>query len=169
MSRELSRPRKLLRQDDVTQFASGAPELDEWVKRYAWENQRANNAITYVTTAGGRVVGYYAISVGGVDLAEVPSALKKGSRPNPLPVIILARLAVNSAMGSQGIGAALLRDSLERAAQLSESLGAAALVVHSRDTAARDFYLHNGDFLPSPLDDLQLMVPMKVLRRLFLN
>ena len=115
------------------------------------------------------MVGYYALSAGGVGLAGAPAAVKKGSRPDPLPVIVLARLAVDNAVGSRGVGAGLLRDALERSAQLSESLGAAALLVHARDAAAHNFYLHHGDFLPSPMDDLQLMVPMKALRRLFLS
>ncbi|MDN5791070.1 MAG: GNAT family N-acetyltransferase [Micrococcales bacterium] len=164
-----SRPRKLARHNDVAGFRSGASELDDWLRRYAWENLRANNAITYVSVVGDRVVGYYAIASGAVDLTAAPSALKKGPRPDPLPVIVLARLAVDVSMASRGIGAGLLRDALERAAHLSDSIGAAALLVHARDTTARDFYLHNGDFLPSPIDDLQLLAPMKELRSLFLT
>lgn len=168
MTGQPCRPRKLQRADDASGFTSGAPELDDWLRRYAWENLRANNAITYVTTLDQRVVGYYAIASGSVELTSVPTALKKGSRPDPLPVIVLARLAVDQIIASAGVGAGLLRDVLERVAQLSESLGAAALLVHARDTTARDFYLHNGDFIASPVDDLQLLVPMKTLRSEFL-
>ncbi|MDN5805287.1 MAG: GNAT family N-acetyltransferase, partial [Microlunatus sp.] len=164
MTARPSAPRKLLRTDDVAGFTSGAGELDVWLQRFALENLTANNAITYVTTSGDQVVGYYAIAVGGVALLEVPAALKKGSRPDPLPVIVLARLAVDLDVAGVGVGAALLRDCLERTAQLSDSVGAAALLVHARDGAARDFYLHNGDFQESPIDELQLMVPIKELR-----
>lgn len=164
-----ARPRRLERTDDVADFDSGAIELDDWLRRFAWENLRANNAVTYVTAVDGRVVGYYAIAAGGVDLTGVPAELKKGNRPDPLPVIVLARLAVDRAWAGRGVGAALLRDSLERAALLSRSIGAAALLVHARDEAARQFYLHNGDFIDSPLADLQLMVSMKHLRALFLR
>ncbi|MEI2778587.1 MAG: GNAT family N-acetyltransferase [Tetrasphaera sp.] len=168
MSGGVSRPRKLSARDLVEEFRSGAPELDEWLVKYGWENLRANNAVTYVTTMNDRVVGYYAISVGGVELTGVPSALKKGTRPDPLPVIVLARLAVDLSLAGQGIGAGLLRNALERAAQLSQTVGAAALLVHARDDTARDFYLRNGDFIASPLAEFQLMVSMKALRSQFL-
>lgn len=163
-----TRPRKLARADDVSAFDSGAPELDRWLHRSAWENLRANNAITYVTTLDERVVGYYAIAAGGIEREAVPSVLQRGARPNPLPVIVLARLAVDSSVAGAGVGAGLLRDALERSALLSEALGAAALLIHARDEVARDFYLHNGDFVASPVDELQLLVPMKVLRATFL-
>lgn len=164
----VTRPRKLEKHFDVSQFNSGAPELDVWLHRYAWENLRANNAVTFASTVDDRVVGYYAIASGGVELAAVPPALKKGSRPDPLPVIVLARLAVDVTVAGRGVGAGLLRDALERSAMLSESLGAAALLIHARDEDARAFYLKLGDFVQSPLADLQLMVPMKDLRSQFL-
>lgn len=169
MTERPSRPRKLAKDDDVAAFDSGAPELDQWLIRYAWENLRANNAVTYVSTMGGRVVGYYAVAAGGVELVAVPSHLRKGTRPDPLPVIVLARLAVDRGAAGRGLGAGLLRDALERAAQLSGSLGAAALLVHARDEAARDFYLHNGDFVASPVAELQLMASMKHLVAVFLR
>lgn len=168
MTERPSRPRKLAKHDAVSDFDSGAEELDHWLRQYAWENLRANNAVTYVSTVSGRVIGYYAIAAGGVELVAVPAALKKGSRPDPLPVIVLARLAVDRSMAGQGLGAGLLRDALERAAQLSSAVGAAALLVHARDEAAREFYLHNGDFHASPVAELQLMVSMKHLTALLL-
>lgn|SRR5664280_2036627 len=163
------RPRKLAKGDDAGQFESGAAELDEWLTKYAWENLRANNAITYVSVLGGRVVGYYAIAAGGVELVGVPPALRKGTRPDPLPVIVLGRLAVDRGMTGRGLGAGLLRDALERAATVSESLGAVALLVHARDEAAREFYLHNGAFHVSPVSELQLLVSMKHLTAEFLR
>ena len=169
MTEQPRRPRKLQRTDNVSEFDSGATELDRWLTIYAWENLRANNAVTYVSTLGDRVVGYYAMAVGGVDLIQVPPAIKNGSRPDPLPVLVLARLAVDRTRQGTGLGAGLLRDALERAAQLSESIGAAALLVYARDEAARDFYLRHGDFLQSPLAELQLMVSMKTLRAEFLT
>lgn len=168
MSESLARPRRLEQRLDLSQFRSGAAELDLWLQRFAWENQQANNAVTYVTTMGERVVGYYAITSGSVELGVVPRDLKKGGRPDPLPVLILARLAVDEAVAGRGVGAGLLRDALERCAVISESVGAAALLVHARDESARAFYLHVADFVASPVADLQLMVSMKALRRVFL-
>lgn len=162
-------PRKLEKDDEVSGFESGAAELDDWLRRFAWQNQRANNTVTYVSLTGPRVVAYYAISVGGVEKSALPPGLTKGGRPDPTPVILLARLAVDRSSQGIGLGAGLLRDALERAAQVSQSVGAAALLVHARDETARAFYLSNGDFLDSPLDPLQLLLPMKDLRALFLK
>lgn len=159
-------PRKLDRTDETSSFRSGAIELDEWLDRYAWENLRANNAITYVSTIGTEVVGYYAIAVGAVAKDVAPTRLAKGA-PREVPCIILARLAVHSDQTGKGIGAALLKDALERAAQISEAVGARAVLIHARDESAKAFYLRNADCLESPLDNLQLMLPMKDIVKLF--
>jgi len=159
-----SAPRKLTRADDRSTFVSGAPELDEWFAKYAWQNQTANNATTYVTLAGGRVAGYYAIAMAAVARDAAPDALAK-PRPTQIPCILLARLAVDQLDRGAGLGAGLLRDALLRSVLLSRSIGAAAVLVHCRDEAARSFCLHNGDFLPSPVDDLLLMAPIRALER----
>jgi GNAT superfamily N-acetyltransferase len=160
----LNAPRKLLRSDDRTQFRSGAAELDEWLTKYAWQNQEANNATTYVITAGDRVVGYYAIAMAAVAKSDVPELIAK-RRPSQIPCILLARLAIDESYANQGLGWELLRDALLRSVLLSESIGAAAVLVHCRDENARDFYLHNGDFVSSPVDELHLMAPTKALAR----
>lgn len=157
--------RKLEKSDDSSAFSSGAHDLDEWLKEFSWENQRANNATTYVSCVEGRVVGYYAITVGAVALTSTPSELKKRSLPDPLPCILLARLAVDRTVTGMGVGAGLLLNALERSLVLSESVGAAAVLIHARDEAAHAFYLANGNFVGSPIDDLQLLAPMKELRR----
>lgn len=161
-------PRKLTPSDVTEGFNSGAPELDSWLDEYAYTNLRANNAVTYVSTDGDRVVGYYSIVVAGVELEHVPDRLRKGGRPSELPCILLVRLAVDRSTHGHGLGAGLLRDALMRAAVVSESVGAAAFLIHARDAAARDFYLHNGDFLDSPTDPLHLFLPMRDVRREFL-
>ncbi|WP_347238651.1 GNAT family N-acetyltransferase [Dietzia sp. E1] len=164
-----SPPRKLLRSDITDGFCSGAAELDSWLDRYAFVNQRANNAVTYVSTDGDRVVGYYSIVVAAVELAHVPDRLTKGGRPAELPCILLARLAVDESASGRGLGVGLLQDSLKRAAVISESIGAAAFLIHARDEEARKFYLHHGNFLDSPTDPLHLFLPMKDVRREFLS
>lgn len=162
-------PRKLLRSDVTEGFDSGAAELDSWLDEYAYVNQRANNAVTYVSTDGDRVVGYYSIVVAAVELAQAPERLNKGGRPAELPCILLARLAVHRSTHGHGLGAGLLQDALRRAAVISESIGAAALLIHARDDDAREFYLHNGNFLSSPTDPMHLFLPMKDIRREFLT
>lgn len=161
-------PRKLLRSDLTEGFDSGASELDSWLDKYAFINQRSNNAITYVSTDGDRVVGYYSIAVAAVELDHVPERLTKGGRPADLPCILLARLAVDKSTHGHGLGAGLLRDALTRAAVISDSIGAAAFLIHARDDVARDFYMHNGEFLDSPTDPLHLFLPMKDVRKEFL-
>ena len=164
MATDYQAPRKLGRSDVRDGFSSGADELDEWLVKYAWQNQQANNAATYVITDGSRVVGYYAIAMAAVARLDTPAAMQKG-RPRQIPCILLARLAVDSMCQGQGLGWELLRDALLRSVQLSRSIGAAALLVHCRDEVAKEFYLSLGDFLQSPVDDLQLMVPVGVLER----
>ncbi|UJP09392.1 GNAT family N-acetyltransferase [Microbacterium sp. KUDC0406] len=146
----LTAPRKLRKSDDLSGFRSGAADLDEWLVKYGWENQAANNATTYVITDGDRVVAFYSIAMATVAKSAAPSELLKGSRPSQIPCILLARLAVDERYGGQGLGAELLRDALLRSIVVSDSIGAAAVLVHCRDENARDFYLHLGDFVPSP-------------------
>lgn len=160
---ELTPPRKLERSDVRAGFRSGADDLDEWIAKYAWQNQQANNAITYVITDTERVVAYYAIAMAAVARSIAPEPLRQG-RPSQIPCILLARLAVDERIAGQGLGWELLRDALLRGLRLSESIGAAAILVHCRDEAAKAFYLHNGDFLQSPVEELHLMVPVKALR-----
>lgn len=153
-------PARLEKSHTCEGFSSGADELDEWLTKYAWQNQRANNATTFVTTAEERVVGYYALTVASVTRERAPDKLTKGA-PSQIPCLLLARLAVDESMQGKGIGRGLLVDSFRRSAHLATEVGVRALLVHSRDELARDFYLSNADFLESPIDPLQLMLPMK--------
>ena len=161
-------PRKLERNDDSDTFSCGVPELDQWLKKYAYANLRSNNAITYVAEDGGVIAGYYAIAVAAVDRDAAPDRLNGPDRPGQIPCILIARLATDLRFRHRGLGAGLLRDALERAAHLSDSVGAAAVLVHARDDEAKSFYHTNGDFLESPVDPLHLMVPMKDIRNIFL-
>jgi predicted N-acetyltransferase YhbS len=161
----LGPPRRLERGDVRTGFASGAPELDRWLVSYAWQNQRADNAVTYVITDGGRVVAYYAITMAAVSRLAAPEPMAPRRRPNQIPCVLLARLAVDQRYQRRGLGLDLLRDALLRAVTLSSSIGAAAVLVHCRDEAAKAFYLNAGDFLQSPAEELQLLAPIKALRR----
>lgn len=160
----LQSPRRLARQDDRSTFASGAPELDDWFRRFAWDNQRAGNAVTYVTTCDDVVLGYYAIAMSAYATSQMPERMQK-NRPAQTPCVLLARLAVDSTAQGQGVGAALLRHAIEQAYHASQSVAAAALLIHCRDDVARDFYLRNGDFIQSPVEPLHLMLPMKEISR----
>ena len=157
----LEAPRRLIRQDVTAGFQSGAKELDDWFQRYAWQNQKANNAVTYVTTQDNVILGYYAITTAAYSRNDAPQGLNHRSRPEEIPCILLARLAVDERAQGHGIGAAMLKDAIERCYMLSREVGAAALIVHCRDEQARSFYLANGDFLPSPANNLHLLLSMK--------
>ena len=163
MSLVVTPPRKLEKSDDRSGFSCGASELDEWIAKYAWQNQAANSATTYVMTENSRVIGYYAITMSAYDRAMAPRTLSKGM-PKQIPCILLARLAVDKRYQGEGWGVDLLRDALLRSVGLSESIGAAAVLIHCRDDAARDFYMRNGDFVQSPVEDLHLLVSVPALK-----
>jgi GNAT superfamily N-acetyltransferase len=160
----LHAPRRLEKADDRSRFASGADELDTWFQRFSFENQQANNAVTYVTVRDGVVLGYYAIAMSAYTTAGLPERLQK-NRPVETPCILLARLAVDLTAQGQGVGAGLLRHAMEQAFKLSQGVGAAALLIHCRDDAAKAFYLANGDFLESPVEPSHLILSMKEIRR----
>lgn len=157
-----NKPEILTKAHDRTSFESGAAELDEWLRKYSWQNQRANNATTYVSTFGGRVVGYYAITVAGYERRAAPEAIAKRA-PERVPCFLLARLAIDLEWQGHGLGWGLLRDAMQRVLLVSRSVAAPALVVHARDDTARAFYLHHADFLQSPVDPLHLFLPMKAI------
>ncbi|HEY8721970.1 GNAT family N-acetyltransferase [Pengzhenrongella sp.] len=160
----LHAPRRLEKGDDRSTFDSGADELDTWFRRFSLENQRANNAVTYVTVRDGVVLGYYAIAMSAYATERMPERLQT-NRPAETPCILLVRLAVDVTAQHQGVGAALLRHAIERSFKLSQGVGAAALLIHCRDEVAKDFYLANGNFLQSPVEPMHLLLSMKEIRR----
>jgi len=161
-----SPPRKLRKADVRENFRSGAEELDDWLKRFAWQNQQANNATTYVSIYEQRVIGYYAITVASVARELAQAAVAKHA-PRQVPCLLMARLAVDYTAQGSGIGRALLADALHRAARLAETVGIRALLLHARDDEARRFYLSQAEFLQSPTDPLHLLLPIKDITRQF--
>jgi GNAT superfamily N-acetyltransferase len=149
---------------ETSAFSCGKPALDSWLRRFALTNQASDSARTYVVCRGTRVVGYFSISAGSVERDEVPARIAKGLARHPVPVVLLARLAVDLGERGKGLGAALLKDALLRIAQGAEILGARAVLVHALDDEARRFCEHLG-FDPSPLDPLQLFLLLKDLRK----
>lgn len=154
---------KLTGDHDHSVFDCGNPQLNNWLKRFAWINQRAETARTYVAHRQNRVVGYHALAAGSVLKYEAPERIAQGIANHPMGLILLARLAVDESEKSKGLGKALLRDALARIAQAADVVGVRAVLVHAIDDAARKFYLHHG-FHPSPVDPFQLMMLMKDLR-----
>ncbi len=161
----LSGPRKLAKGDLRDEFDSGARELDDWLKRYALQNQKANNAVVYAVLEGAKVVAYYALCAAGVSRAQVPDEFGSG-RPRDIPCVLLARFAVDKSVQGCGVGKALLRDAVLRAEQAAGAIGAACLLVHCRDEQAKSFYLRQAEFRESPVDPMHLVLRMEDIRRL---
>ena len=154
---DLKPPVLLTKDHDRNSFDCGVPVLDDYLKKYALQNQKKHAARTYVATRGNRVVGYYSLAYGSVSLEEVPQNVKSGLPRHPIPVILLARLAVDSTEKGQGLGAGLLKDALLRTVQAAEIAGLRAMVVHAKDDSAKRFYEKFG-FEPSPIDGYHLFL-----------
>lgn len=165
MSR-FSKTRKLDPKDDTDDFNCGQPDLDEWLKKFALVNQRSGMATVFVTLFDGKVAGYYALATGGVERADAPDRITHGVPAHPIPVVLLARLAVDSSAQKRGLGRALLRDALIRVESAADEIGIRALLIHAKDDTARNFYMKQAEFEPSPTDPLHLFLLMKDLRKL---
>jgi len=161
----LSPAHKLTAQDITHPFDCGREELDRFLKKFALANRAADAAQTYVTCRANRVVGYYSLAVGSVQPEESPPRAVRGLARHPVPVMILARLAVDRSEQGAGIGKALLKDALLRTAQAADIAGIRALVVHAKDENARRWY-EQFDFEPSPTDPLHLFLLLKDLKKL---
>lgn len=161
----LSPVHKLSAQDVTDPFDCGQEELDRFLKKFALPNQAANAAQTYVTCRANRVVGYYSLAVGSVQPEKSPKRTTKGLARHPVPVMILARLAVDRSEQATGIGKALLKDALLRTQQAADIAGIRALVVHAKNETARSWYEQFG-FEPSPTDPLHLFLLLKDLKEL---
>lgn len=152
--------RKLSASDTVDIFDCGQPALNQFLQRYALLNQKANGAQTYVCCNNGNVIGFYSLAVGSVDPESAPSRVSKGLARHPVPVMILARLAVDQSHQGKGVGQALLKDALLRTVQAADIAGIRALLVHAKDDTARQWY-ESWEFEASPTDSFHLFLMLK--------
>ena len=155
---EIDAPEKLEPDHDVASFNSGTPLLDDWLRRRALPNQASGASRTYVIRAGKHVVGYYALAAGAVAPAEATGRTRR-NMPNPVPVMVIGRLAIDTGYQGRGLGRALLRDAVLRTMQAADIAGIRAMLVHAISEDAKLFYQRCG-FQPSPLDPLTLMITM---------
>jgi GNAT superfamily N-acetyltransferase len=161
----LSKVETLSAEHDVSRFDCGTHEsLNDWLKRFALLNQKNESVRTYVVHRNRSVIGHYSISAGSVFAEEAPARISRGLARHPIPVILLARLAIDKDEKGAGLGKALLKDALLRIASAANIVGARAVLVHAIDESAKKFYLH-FNFEPSPIHELQLMLLMKDLRK----
>jgi len=145
-------------------FDCGKPALNDWLLRHARQAQTSGSARTFVVTDGDRVTGYFSLTVGQVDTLDAPERIRKGMGHYPIPVVILARLAVDRAYQGQGIGIGMLQDAIRRTLVIAEQAGIRAMLTHPLDEAAAQFYQRFG-FIASPLREQQLLLLLKDARR----
>jgi GNAT superfamily N-acetyltransferase len=150
----LSAPQPLASHHQLAGFVSGEPSLDDWLRRRAVKNQVSGSSRTYVVCDGPVVIGYYCLAAGAIGHAEAPTRLKR-NRPDPVPVLVLGRLAIHQDHHQKGIGTALLNDAIRRAIQAAQIAGVTALLVHAMSEQALRFYLSRG-FVASPIKPMTL-------------
>ncbi len=159
MTQKLLAPKPISAEHSTKDFSCGEVLLDEWLRQRALPNQLTGASRTFVVTNGsGQVVGYYAIATGSVSHQEAARNIRR-NMPDPVPVIVLGRLAVDQDYQGRQLGGALLQDALQRTVNVAQNVGVRALLVHALNDHAREFYIHYG-FTPSPLNPMTLMLPL---------
>ena len=152
----LSAPEKLRPDHDLSEFECGEPSLDHWLRQRALQNEESGAPRTYVVCAGQQVVGFYALAVGAVAHAEAPGRVRR-NMPDPVPVMIIGRLAVHKHFQGRRIGPGLLRDAVLRTLQAADIAGVRAILVHAISEQARRFYEDCG-LIASSIDPMTLMI-----------
>jgi GNAT superfamily N-acetyltransferase len=155
-------PEPLADHHDTADFSCGEASLDDWLKRRARANQVSGATRSYVVCEERRVIAYHALASGVLAAQSAPGRFRR-NMPDPIPVAVLARLAVDRSWQGRGIGRALFRDAARRVAQAADTIGIRGIVVHALSNEARDFYLTLG-FEPSPREPMTLMVTLSDIR-----
>lgn len=156
---------KLQRSHEVDAFDCGQPDLNRYLTRHALQNQQSDAGQTYVALADAEVVGFHTLVYGDIEYVDAPERLTKGLARRPVPVMILARLAVSSNWQGKKLGAGLLKDAMLRTMQAADIGGLRALIAHAKDDSAKAFY-ERFDFCPSPTDPYHMSILMKDLRKI---
>ena len=155
-------PQPLASQHLIADFACGEPGLDEWLRRRALANQASGATRTYVACEGERVVGYHALASGSVQTVQAPGRFRR-NMPEPIPVVVLARLAVDQGFHGRGLGRGLFCDAALRVLQAADVIGVQGMVVQAISAEARDFYVGLG-MTPANLDPMLLLVTLADLK-----
>lgn len=162
----LSRPVPITKEHDPAPFDCGVEPLNEYLRQYALLNHQNRSSRTYVAMRGDRIVGYYTLANGSVSRDEVPARVAQGLGRYPVPITLLARLAVDISERGKGLGRGLLKDAVLRAYQASDLVGSRAIATHAKDETAKLFY-QRFQFAPSPLNEFHLYLLMKDIRTVF--
>jgi len=155
---------KLRRDHAISVFECGNEALNRFLQQYALQSQQSGASQTYVALNDRTVLGFYSLVVGQVAYTDAPERLTKGQARHPIPVMILARLAVGRDLQGRGIGSGLLKDAMVRTSAAADIAGVRAFIVHAKDDAARAFY-ERFHFQPSPDDPTHLHLLLKDVRR----
>ena len=148
---------------EIGDFTSGVGSLDEWLKRRALANQASGAARTFVVCEADKVVGYYALASGAVRVAAALGRFRR-NMPDPIPIVVLARLAVDRSYQGRSLGRALVRDAARRVVNAADAIGIRGILVHAISDDAKAFYLALG-FEPSPIEPMTLMVTLSDIRK----
>jgi GNAT superfamily N-acetyltransferase len=155
----LSAPALLKEAHDLDLFQSGNDTLDEWLRRRARSNQVSGASRTYVVAEGPRVIAFYCLASGALDLADAPGSVRR-NMPDPIPMAVLGRLAIDRDWQGKGLGAALLQDAVLRTSQAASIMGIRGLLVHAISEEAKAFYERYG-FQCSPNHPMTLVLSLK--------
>lgn len=161
---DLSSPIPIASDHELDNFDSGELSLDEWLKKRALKNQVSGASRCFVICNGKKVIGYYCLSAGAVSHESAPKSMQR-NMPNPLPVLLLGRLAIDKNFHNQGFGSALLRDAMIRAVSVAGDAGVFAILVHALSDQAKKFYISRG-FVESPIQPMTLMMTLETVRQI---
>lgn len=164
MTQPIRKPLALEKGHDLSAFDCGDQRLNDYLRKYALANHQNRSARTYVALRSDQVVAYYTLAAGSVGREETPQRVAQGLGQYPVPVILLARLAVDLSEQGRGIGGGLVKDAILRAAQAADIIGVRDLLTHAKNEAARAFYARFG-FEPSPVNELHLYLLMKDIQK----
>lgn len=166
MTTPILAPALIAEHHDLSAFDCGEASLNEWLQKRAVKNNQIGVSRTYVIANDRAVIGYYCLATGAIAHEEAPKKMRR-NRPDPLPVMVLGRLAIHKNHHNQGLGSALLRDAVLRILQASEIAGISALLVHALSENAKRFYLSRG-FVESPIKPMTLCLILSTARKIIL-
>jgi predicted N-acetyltransferase YhbS len=150
-------PVPLNQSHDLTSFDCGNIELSDWLKKKALKNQISGASKTFVVCDNKQVVAYYSLAAGSIEHQFVNAKVKR-NQPNPIPIVILGRLAVDKTYQNKGLGSDLVKDAVQRVFTASEAIGIRAILVHAIDASAKTFYEQKCGFTPSGFQDKTLLL-----------
>ena len=160
-----SAPQSLQKTHVISDFDCGKTSLNDWLKRYSLQAQQSGSVKTFAVCDAQKVAAYFSLTLGQIDTFDAPDRVRQGMGQYPIPVIILARLAVDRQYKGLGLGTGLLKEAIKKALIIAEHAGVRALITHPLDEEAKTFYLRFG-FMPSPTNQALLVLLLKDAKRL---